>query len=320
MTGRRRRAVADEPVEPTPARAVEPAAEPVEPTPARPVEPAAEPIAYPGPFARLRIARRKQGRPGVRFEEFTVHVDPDTTVLDALLEVKRRDPSLVVRHSCMHGSCGTCGVRVNGREALACDTKIQSPASRKSPGEITVEPIANQRPVADLATDMVDFYARLEPVGMPAVRTAEGASGRPPENLKAFTRFENCIECGLCLSACPVAGTSHEYIGPAALAAANRVLEEPRGMDLGPVLALAAEPDSVWRCRDAMECTAVCPAAVDPAMAAISLRRRVAADGLRRRLRIGRAGGREAAGGADAAGVTGEGGDAEDEAASGQVG
>ena len=68
----------------------------------------------------------------------------------------------------------------------------------------------------------------------------------------------------------------------AALAAAARVVEEPRGLELGPVLDLAAEPDSVWRCHDALECSVVCPAAVDPARAVLTLRRHLAANRARR--------------------------------------
>ena len=233
---------------------------------------------------RLRVSRFKKGDMKSHFDDFEVEVEQDATLLDALLRIRRRhDPSLVVRHSCMHSSCGTCGVRVNGREALACDTKLASLPARKP---ITVEPLAGQRVVADLATDMVDFYARFEAAGMPLVRAAEtGRNAMPPDGMKAFGRFENCIECGLCLSACPVSRADRSYIGPAALAAAARVVEEPRGCDTGPVLALAAEPDSVWRCRDAMQCTAVCPSAVDPARALLRLRRHVAARGVERLLR-----------------------------------
>ena len=231
--------------------------------------------------ATFRVSRSARGEEKGRRDDFEVQLEPGATVLDALLQIRLRDdPSLVVRHSCMHASCGTCGVRVNGREVLACDTKVaRLPAGKP----IELEPLANQRLVADLATDMVDFYARYEAVGMPLVGAAEVDAGiELPEGAKSFGRFENCIECGLCLSACPVARTSGEFIGPAALAAAARVVAEPRGRELGPILALAAEPDSVWRCRDAMACTAVCPSAVDPARALSTLRRHVAANGLKR--------------------------------------
>lgn len=233
----------------------------------------------------FRISRRRSGERRPRFDNFEVEIEPGDTILDALLRIRRiQDPSLVVRHSCMHGSCGTCGVRVNGRESLACDTKLEAvspepPKLGTRTRPIKVEPLAGQRPVADLATDMVDFYARFDAAGLPLVRTAEVAAGiEPPDGIKAFGRFENCIECGLCLSACPIARTDHDYIGPAALAAAARVVEEPRDRALGPVLALAAEPESVWRCRDAMECSVVCPAGVEPALAVLTLRRHVAAE------------------------------------------
>jgi succinate dehydrogenase / fumarate reductase iron-sulfur subunit len=236
------------------------------------------------PTVRLRISRWKKGDRKRHFDNFDVEVEPGATLLDALLEIRRRhDPSLVVRHSCLHASCGSCGVRVNRREALACDTRVADLPLEKA---IRVEPLANQRLVSDLATDMVDFYARFEAAGMPLVRSAGTLAGdNPLDGVRAFGRFENCIECGLCLSACPISRTNRSYIGPAALAAAARVVAEPRGLELGPVLALAAEPDSVWRCHDALECTAVCPSAVEPAMALLELRRHVAARGVRRLFR-----------------------------------
>ncbi len=182
----------------------------------------------------------------------------------------------------MHASCGTCGVRVNAREVLACDSKL---ADLPTEQPIQVEPLANQRVVADLATDMVDFHARFQAAGMPLVRASEAWSEAvPPEEIKTFGRFEDCIECGLCLSTCPIARADRDFIGPAALAAVGRIVAEPRGRDPGPVLDLAAEPDSVWRCRDAMECTAVCPVAVDPARALLTLRRQIAWLGLKRLL------------------------------------
>ena len=235
---------------------------------------------------RFQVSRSRKGDARPHIDTFEFNVEPGATVLDALLTIRRRhDPSLVVRHSCMHASCGACGVRVNAREVLACDSKL---ADLPTEQPILVEPLANQRVVADLATDMVDFHARFQAAAMPLVRASEAWPGAvPPDGIKAFNRFEDCIECGLCLSTCPIARMDRAYIGPAALAAAGRVVEEPRGRDLGPVLALAAEPDSVWRCRDAMECTAVCPAAVDPAWALLTLRRHVAWLGLRRFIRRG---------------------------------
>jgi len=292
-----RKTVATEPAAEA-APAVE-AATAVEQTPAVETAPTpaveAAPAGAPAHKRVFRISRRRSGEAGPVRLDVTVEVEPGDTVLDALLRIRRTsEPSLVVRHSCMHASCGTCGIRINGRESLACDTRVDSispePVARSSPGKsakppntIEVEPLTGQRVVADLATDMVDFYARFEAADMPLVRDAEAAPGtEPPDGIRAFGHFENCVECGLCLSACPVARRNHDYIGPAALAAAARVVDEPRGVDLGPALALAAEPDSIWRCRDILECSAVCPAGVEPARAILTLRRHVAARQTRR--------------------------------------
>jgi succinate dehydrogenase / fumarate reductase, iron-sulfur subunit len=280
--------------EPTVAAMAEPvvgvAAEPMVEAVAEPVVVAVpETLADAGPPSPLPVRFRiRRGRPADRegrWQTFDWTPRPGATVLDALLDIRReQDPSLVVRHSCMHGSCGACGVRVDGRETLACET----PASSAPGRQVTVEPLRTQPLVADLAVDMADFHARMEPAGLPILRASEAPAGAaPPEGVRGFTRFEDCVECGLCLSACPVSNADHSYIGPAALAAAARVVAEPRGRELRPLFALAKEPDSVWRCTDALQCSVVCPEAVDPARSLLGLRRRVAFDAVKSFFRRG---------------------------------
>ena len=102
-------------------------------------------------------------------------------------------------------------------------------------------------------------------------RHAAHPPGRVPAQLA--TRFESCIECGLCVSACPIAGSDPRYAGPAALAAAWRSLEEPRQSSRTDLITLVDAEKGVWRCHAAFECTEVCPSNVDPAGAIMSLRR-----------------------------------------------
>jgi succinate dehydrogenase / fumarate reductase iron-sulfur subunit len=88
---------------------------------------------------RFRVFRFKRGDERPHHETFDVPVGPRTTVLEALRWIQvRRDRTLALRHSCLHASCGTCGVRVNGREGLACVTMVHDLGR-----EVTVEPIAN---------------------------------------------------------------------------------------------------------------------------------------------------------------------------------
>lgn len=223
---------------------------------------------------RLRVFRYKQGRPAPWYDTFTVAVKPRTTVLEALQAVRReQDPSLALRHSCHHASCGTCGMRINGQERLACITYIADLGT----DEITVEPIANLPVLTDLVVDMAAFYEKYGPMGMPLIRRSEFLpDSEVAEGVPFHMRLENCIECGLCVSACPVVASDPLYLGPAALAAAWRVVEEPRDANPEAALALADTEHGCWRCHVAMECSEVCPSAVDPGGAIMSLRRLLA--------------------------------------------
>ncbi len=200
--------------------------------------------------------------------------DSATTVLEGLRWIQiHDDPTLSIRHSCFHASCGTCGVRVNGRESLACVTRLGDLGD----GTIQVEPMANIPVLTDLVVDMATFVDRF-PEPHPAVRRSDDLpSGEPPEGIDAYDRFEDCIECGLCLSACPVAATDDTYVGPAALAYAQRMLEEPRdGADREAILAWADGDNAAWRCHAAFECTEACPSDVRPAQRIMALRRTLA--------------------------------------------
>ena len=224
----------------------------------------------------FRVFRFTREDGASRFDTFEAEVRPASTVLDALRWIKvHRDPSLAIRHSCLHASCGTCGVRVNGREALACVTRVAD----VDPGRVTVEPMANFPVVADLVVDMTSFVARF-----PSPHPITGASDVPksaevPTGIDEYERFEDCIECGLCLSACPVSATDDSYVGPAALAYAQRMLEEPRGADVGAILDWADGDNAAWRCHAAFECTEACPSDVRPAQRIMQLRRALTSGG-----------------------------------------
>ena len=223
------------------------------------------------PTVTFRIYRYK---PGVidppRYDEFRTAVEDHTTVLDVLEQARLDDPSLTYRHSCHHGSCGTCGMLINGREALACVTRVVELGA----DVVTVEPLRHAPQVSDLVVSMTPFFEKYAPVGMPYVRESEYVpESQPSAELGAYVRFESCLECGLCLSACPVVGSDAAYLGPAALAAAARVVQEPRGRSVPDVLALVDSEHGCWRCHAAMECSEVCPNGVNPGEQVMFLRR-----------------------------------------------
>jgi succinate dehydrogenase / fumarate reductase iron-sulfur subunit len=227
-------------------------------------------------------------RSGTTFTNHTVNVPKGSYVIDAIERVYA-DPSsgLVWRHACHHASCGSCGLRINGLEKLPCVT----PLADYAPGKpITLRPLAHFPRMADLVVDFAPFFERMRAVGMPIVRADETitatADGTPGPDVSGSDvsdscldnthdlRFENCIECGLCVSACPAMANAR-FMGPAALAAAERLMEEPRGADLASLMQRVDTQDGIWSCRSSYQCSAVCPTTVDPAGAIIRLRKRI---------------------------------------------
>ncbi len=235
----------------------------------------------------FRVYRYKQGQSAGGYQDFSLKVGPRATVLTALQEIRRtQDPSLTLRHSCHHASCGTCGMRVNGQEVLACVTQMEELGD----APVVVEPLDNLPVVSDLVVDMNAFYARYNEAGLPYVRDSEFLeSADRPEGVLQFTRYENCLECGLCVSACPVVGSDPDYLGPAAMAAAWRVVAEPRDGNPQAALEWVDQEHGCWRCHVAYECSEVCPSDVDPGGSIMALRRALTGRKLRRWLGLGRA-------------------------------
>ena len=200
--------------------------------------------------------QRDTGQPYT--ERFALQVDPDEYVLDGVERIWAfHDRSLVFRHACHHSTCGTCGMRVNGTEKLTCITRIRDVTH--DGGTILVESLRNFPIVADLAVDMSQLYRAMERVDAQSVVSDTDGS----------TRLSDCIECGLCISACPVMATALHYLGPAPLAAVGRDGAAER------VYEQVDSADGLWRCHNSFECSAVCPSGVDPAQAIMGLRRQI---------------------------------------------
>ncbi len=90
-----------------------------------------------------------------RWEDFDVEVAPERSVLDGILQVKAdQDASVAIRCSCRAAICGSCGVRINGKMALACNTRISDAAATGKDGKIVVEPMNNMPVIKDLIVDM----------------------------------------------------------------------------------------------------------------------------------------------------------------------
>jgi succinate dehydrogenase iron-sulfur subunit len=216
----------------------------------------------------LQVARY---RPDIEREptlqEYVVPLRKEWAVLDGLNYIKDQlDGTLSYRWSCRMGICGSCGMTVNGDPKLTCATFLDEYA----PGPVRVEPLANFPIVRDLVVEINDFMLKLRRVKPWVLRDRdkpldEGEYLQTPEELDDYKKYSLCINCMLCYSACPIYGLEPEFIGPAAIALAQRYNLDSRDEGAHQRLDVLSTDEGVWACTYVGECTSACPKGVDPA-------------------------------------------------------
>jgi fumarate reductase iron-sulfur subunit len=189
-------------------------------------------------------------------------VSEGLTLLAALYEIKeKQDSSLTFSAGCRASVCGTCAVRVNGKEALACGYKLKG-------GEI-VEPLQYHPVLRDLKVDKHRAKETLKHA-QAWLHTPKEAL-LTPEDEHRTERQTDCILCDSCYSACPVYAVNPDFIGPFALTRAYRYSIDRREGDEKKIID-AVQTNGVWDCTLCGECTAVCPKGIDPKMDITMLR------------------------------------------------
>jgi len=212
-------------------------------------------------------------------DEFPVLFREGMTVLDAILQARDyADHSIALRYSCRQASCGSCGMKINGRPRLACYTQIAELKSER----VVVQPMDNFPIIRDLVTDLSGFFEMHSALLPRILRSDESEMENPtaeylmsPEQLDRIHQFTYCIKCGLCTSSCPTVGTDSDFPGPQALAQAYRYTMDVRDEGGAERFQLLDTQHGVFRCHYAGSCSAVCPKGVDPALGIQLLKRHV---------------------------------------------
>jgi succinate dehydrogenase iron-sulfur subunit len=230
------------------------------------------------------------------WQEFEVDLDGKRSVLDGILQAKdREDGSIGIRCSCRAAICGSCGVRINGRPALACHTHLDEAAKtamgagwnppdegQKTPA-ITVEPMGNFPVVKDLIVDMDAVHwkkiQRVTPWLLPEGDPPEREYIVPQESMIDVTQSMACIQCGACVSDCLSMEVDPLFIGPAALAKAYRFVGDPRdGKHYERLKDLSEDAHGIYDCTHCFNCIEACPKGVAPMSQIMRLRRIAGAD------------------------------------------
>jgi len=181
--------------------------------------------------------------------------EKDATLLQFLGDIKTtQDASLSFASGCRSSVCGSCAVRVNGKEVLACTYKPQS-------GDV-VEPLKNVPLIRDLVVDMEKALS-FNKVATTWAVSLENQPKVSPDAAEINEVQSDCILCGACYSACPVYAVNPEFIGPFALTRNWRYVSDVREDDVAGKIA-AVQTNGVWDCTLCGECVPVCPQGIAP--------------------------------------------------------
>ena len=216
-------------------------------------------------------------------QDYEVALAPgDQMLLDALLRIKDMDDSLALRKSCREGVCGSDAMNINGKNALACITRLQDLSE-----PVVVRPLPGMPVIRDLVVDMTQFfdqYHSVQPylINHDPVPTTERL--QTPEERARLDGLYECIMCGACSAACPSFWWNPDkFVGPAGLLQAYRFLADSRDQATQQRLENLDDAYRLYRCHNIMNCIDVCPKGLNPAKAIAKIKQMQIKGGRNRR-------------------------------------
>jgi succinate dehydrogenase / fumarate reductase iron-sulfur subunit len=219
-------------------------------------------------MAKFRIKRynpEKQAEP--YYEEFEYDIPEGATLLDCLNHIKWNvDGTLTYRMSCRSAICGSCGMKGNGHAMLACQKQAEH-LLKDGSDTITIEPLGNMPVIKDLVTDFQQFWDKVDQV-KPYLQNKEKSPElereQSPHQFKKIDEATTCIMCGACYSDCNVLEVDKNFLGPAALAKAQRFVGDSRDQATRDRIKELSKPGGMWDCTHCGECVERCPKPAEP--------------------------------------------------------
>jgi len=200
-------------------------------------------------------------------QEYDVELQStDRMLLDASIRIKAMDDTLSLRRSCREGVCGSDAMNINGKNGLACITKL---SDLKTPVEI--RPLPGMPVIRDLVVDMSQFfkqYHSVKPFLVNDTPPPDKERKQSPEERAELDGLYECILCACCSTSCPSFWWNPDkFVGPAGLLQAYRFLADSRDQATSERLDNLEDPYRLFRCHSIMNCVDVCPKGLNPTKA-----------------------------------------------------
>ncbi|MDE2363847.1 MAG: succinate dehydrogenase/fumarate reductase iron-sulfur subunit [Hyphomicrobiales bacterium] len=217
-----------------------------------------------------------RGREDGRFVTYEAPRNESQTVLDIVTYIQREvDPTLSYRFACRVGVCGSCAMTVNGRPRWTCRTHVSKVVEDN---RLQIGPLANLPVIKDLATDMTRFFERWQDAKgafAPTATRADPIAAIKPEDARrqAVDAGIECINCGVCWSACDTVRWNADYLGPAALNRAWTLQNDARDGAAKERLSAVAQKGGCQACHSHQSCERHCPQGLNPTASIAGLKK-----------------------------------------------
>jgi succinate dehydrogenase/fumarate reductase iron-sulfur protein len=216
-----------------------------------------------------------------KMQTYTVDISTcGPMTLDALLQIKNdQDPTLTFRRSCREGICGSCAMNIDGKNTLACLSRI-NPDTHMS----CIYPLPHMTVIKDLVPDMQHFYRQYKSIRpwliSDQIPSSTGEYHQTVEDRQRLDGMYECILCACCTTSCPSYWwNGDKYLGPAVLMQAYRWIADSRSGDASRRLRDLDDEFKLYRCHTIMNCANTCPKGLNPGQAIQRIKKAIA-DGI----------------------------------------
>jgi len=218
-----------------------------------------------------------------RMQTYEIEEAEGMTLFIALNEIReKQEPSLQFDFVCRAGICGSCGMMINGRPALACRT-----LTKNLEPEISLAPLPGFELIADLSVNtgkwMRGMSERLEAwvhINNQEIDLTRLEEKMEPELAEKIYELDRCIECGCCIAGCGTVRMREDFVGAVGLNKIARFRLDPRDQRGDEdFYELIGDDNGVFGCMSLLGCHDVCPKNLPLATQIAFLRRKMVSVG-----------------------------------------
>jgi len=158
--------------------------------------------------------------------------------------------------SCIQKRCGACAILVNGKPHLGCEVFLED--ITVDTDTIEVAPLSKFPMVRDLVVDRGSVYDNMEKMNLWLTEKAQPFANEEEGRLQY--KSAHCLQCGICLEACPEFKGDGIFYSTPGLVAAYKLIEQSQDGNHRQDLISKYQQHFLATCDESYDCQDACPA------------------------------------------------------------